>query len=161
MRTYLLFLIILFVINLPLLSQSIHSELKNLSENADAILTGKVIEQKAEWNMDKTRIFTTVTIEVDEYLKGSISQSRITVIHPGGEVGEVGEIYSHVPTFLNDENVLLFVKQNRNDISFRVLEGEVGKISLAVNKLTGEKVTANNKNISAYKKEIKSYLKTQ
>lgn len=161
MRTYLLFLIILFVINLPLLSQSIHSELKNLSENADAILTGKVIEQKAEWNMDKTRIFTTVTIEVDEYLKGSNSQSRITVIHPGGEVGEVGEIYSHVPTFLNDENVLLFVKQNRNDMSFRVLEGEVGKISLAVDKLTGEKITANNKNISAYKKEIRSYLKTQ
>jgi hypothetical protein len=161
MRTYLLFLIILFVTNLPLLSQSIHSELKNLSENADAILTGKVIEQKAEWNMDKTRIFTTVTIEVDEYLKGSNSQSRITVTHPGGEVGEVGEIYSHVPTFLNDENVLLFVKQNRNDMSFRVLEGEVGKISLAVDKLTGEKVTANNKNISAYKKEIRSYLKTQ
>jgi len=153
-----LFIFILIGINIPLLSQSIHTGLKSLSDNAEIILTGKVTEQKSEWNTDRSRIFTKVTITVEEYLKGSQNQGSITLTHPGGEVDEVGEIYSHVPRFYDNENVLLFLQKNKDNIGYKVLEGEVGKISLTVDKVTGEKMTSDRKSVSAYKKQIKSFV---
>lgn len=152
--------LILLGITVPIMSQTIHSDLKKMTENADAVLTGKVLEQKSEWNADKSRILTKVTIQVDEYLKGSTNQSTITVVHPGGEIGVVGEVYSHVPRFTDNENVLLFVKKNNNNQNYKVLDGESGKISLMVDPSTGEQVTARKKKISAYKKEISSYVRT-
>ncbi|HSL88651.1 MAG TPA: hypothetical protein VK870_05080 [Ignavibacteriaceae bacterium] len=156
-----LFIFILIGINIPLLSQSIHTGLKSLSDNADIILTGKVTQQKSEWNADRTRIFTKVTVTVEEYLKGSQNQSIIIIAHPGGEVDEVGEIYSHVPRFYDNENVLLFLQKDGDNRSYKVLEGESGKISLTVDKLTGEKITSDRKNVSAYKKQIKSFVEQQ
>ena len=156
-----LFIFILIGINIPLLSQSIHTGLKSLSDNADIILTGKVTQQKSEWNADRTRIFTKVTVTVEEYLKGSQNQGSITIAHPGGEVDEVGEIYSHVPRFYDNENVLLFLQKDGDNRNYKVLEGESGKISLTVDKMTGEKITSDRKNVSAYKKQIKSFVEQQ
>ncbi|MFO7524970.1 MAG: hypothetical protein R6W68_05915 [Ignavibacteriaceae bacterium] len=158
MRIYLYFLAILFGINLPVFSQIIHSDVKSLSTNADIILTGKVSEQKSEWNSDNTRIYTKVTIDVEEYLKGSNGQNKITITHPGGEVGEVGELYSHMPRFSNDEEVLLFVKEDRKTMSYKVLSGEDGKLTLYRDKITGESVTSFNKKVSTIKREIKNYV---
>lgn len=151
-RISLLFLILLGL-NIPSMSQTISADLKKITENSDAIITGKVIDQKSEWNSDKTRIFTKVNIKVDEFLKGSAHQSNIIVIHPGGEVGEVGEIYSHVPGFYDNENVLLFLQKSEDNNSYKVMEGESGKISM-----TDDKQTSNKKNISAYKKQIKTFV---
>ena len=137
------------------------SEIKLLSEKADVILTGKVLKQKSEWDKNKTRIHTNVTVEVDEYLKGSSGDKNIIITHPGGEVGDVGELYSHMPTFKNYEDVLLFVKKDKRDMSYKVLNGEGGKLTLYSDKTTGEKVTSFNKKISTLKEEIKNYVKTQ
>lgn len=156
-----IFFLVLLGINLPVFSQTIHSELRSLSESADVIITGKVTEQKSEWNADRTRIFTMVTLAVEDVLKGTAFQNKIIITHPGGEIGEVGEVYSHVPRFFDDESVLLFLKRDKDNVSYKVLEGEAGKISLTVDKLTGEKVTSDRKYVSAYKKEIRSYVEQQ
>jgi hypothetical protein len=94
-------------------------------------------------------------------LKGTTFHSKIIITHPGGEIGAVGEVYSHVPRFYDDESVLLFLKRDKDNVSYKVLEGEAGKISLTVDKLTGEKVTSDRKYVSAYKKEIRSYVEQQ
>ncbi|HCY75534.1 MAG TPA: hypothetical protein DHV28_06400 [Ignavibacteriales bacterium] len=141
-----------------LLSQSIQSELKSLTDGADVILTGKVINQTSSWNADRSRIYTEVTLRADEYLKGDYSENTLSVKTLGGEVGDVGELYSHMPKFTNDEEVLLFVKKDNKDLSYRVLNGEEGKLTLYEDKATGEKVTSFNKKISTLKKEIKSYV---
>ncbi len=159
--SYSFLLLILLGINFPVMSQTIHSDLKKMTESSDAVLIGKVVDQKSEWNTDKTRIYTKVTIKVDEYLKGSSNQSTITIAHPGGEVGEVGEVYSHVPRFTSNENVLLFVKKQKDNDNYTVSDGEAGKISLMVDPSTGEKVTVHKKKISAYKKEISSYIRSE
>ncbi len=156
-----LLFLILVGSHFPIMSQTIHSDLKKMTETSDAILTGKVVDQKSEWNTDKTRIYTKVTVKVDEYLKGAANQSTINIIHPGGEVGEVGEVYSHVPRFTSNENVLLFVKKQKDNDNYTVLDGEAGKISLMINSSTGEKVTAHNKKISAFIKEISRYTRTE
>ena len=142
-------------------AQTVQSEIKNLAKDADVILTGKVVEQKSQWNHDQTRISTQSTIKVDEYLKGSNIDKSIIVTTPGGEVGEVGELYTHMPRFSNDEDVLLFVKKDKKDMSYKVVNGEDGKLTLYKDKKTGEIVTSFNRKISALKKEIKSYVENR
>jgi len=142
-------------------SQTVQSQIKNLSESADVILTGKVIDQKSQWNHDQTRISTQSTIKVDEYLKGNNIDKSIIVTTPGGEVGEVGELYTHMPRFSSDEDVLLFVKKDKKDMSYKVLNGEDGKLTLYKDKKTGEIITSFNKKISVLKKEIKNYVEKQ
>jgi len=153
--------LMIFFLNSEVYSQSLKSEIRNLSEGADIIVTGKVVDQKSQWNSDKSKIYTNVTIQVDEFLKGSNNQNRIVITHLGGEVGNVGETYSHIPTFQDDEDVLLFVKKSIKDESLSVFEGEEGKMTLYQNKNTGEKVTSNNIKASDIKKEIKSFVEKQ
>jgi len=160
-RTLFLITVLLFGTQNLSLAQSIQSDIKNLSQGADMIITGKVVDQQSQWNSDNSRIYTNVTIQVDEYLKGSENQDRIVISHLGGEVGSVGETYSHIPTFLDDENVLVFVKKSAKDQSLSVFEGEEGKLTLYQNKNTGEKVTSNNIKASDIKKEIKSFVEKQ
>ena len=159
---YPLFLILLLSgFKISTLSQTKPTDIKNLSVAADVILTGKVTKQNSSWNKDRTRIYTDVSVEVDEYLKGTSSNKTLVVTTPGGEVGEVGELYSHMPRFSKDEEVLLFVKKDKKDMSYKVLNGEDGKMTLYTDKKTGEKVTSSNKKISTLKNEIKNYVEQQ
>ena len=131
MKQYFIYLLISFCwLYLTVSAQSYQSEIKQLSQKSDVILTGKVSKQKSEWNKNKSRIYTNVTIEVDEYLKGSSGDRNIVVTHLGGEVGDVGEWYSHIPKFKNDEEVLLFAKKDSQGKSYKVLDGEDGKLTL-------------------------------
>ncbi len=66
-----------------------------------------------------------------------------------------------MPTFANDEDVLLFVKKSTKDESLRVFEGDEGKLTLYKDKKTGEKVTSNNIKASEIKREIKNYVEKQ
>lgn len=150
-----------FLLNSEVYSQSLKSEIRNLSEGADMIVTGKVVDRKSQWNSEKSRIYTNITIQVEEFLKGSNNQNRIVITHLGGEVGNVGETYSHVPTFKDDEEVLVFVKKSSKDASLSVFEGEEGKLTLYEDKTTGEKVTSKNVKASEMKKEIKNYVEMQ
>lgn len=139
-------------------SQSIQSEIMNLSKGADIILTGKVVKQTSAWNKDMSRIFTNVVIQADEYLKGDYSEKSIAITTLGGEVGDVGELYSHMPRFEDQEEVLVFLKKDDKSKSYKVFNGEDGKISVIIDPRTGEKVTPSNVQINSLKAQIKSYI---
>lgn len=160
--TYLLTAFLLFSgFQITTIAQQSKSEINVLSKGADIIIIGKVSEQKSRWNKDKTRIYTDVSINVDEYLKGSTGQNSIIVTHLGGEVGEVGELYSHIPSFKAEEDVLLFVKKAKYDDAYNVFQGEYGKLSLIRDKNTGELMTSNKKDISSIKSEINQLLEVK
>jgi len=153
-------ILLLFVLGTyqTLFTQQIVLDLKDLSQGADIIITGKVIQQSSNWNDDGTRIYTKATIQVDEYLKGNNAESSVTVKYLGGEVGEIGEKYSHMPTFEDKEEVLVFLKKDAMSTEFKVYNGENGKISIVNDPKTGEKVTTSNLRISSLKSQIKSYI---
>ncbi|MBE0571108.1 MAG: hypothetical protein IH618_06140 [Ignavibacteriaceae bacterium] len=140
------------------LAQTSQSELKNLSQNADVIITGKVTQQNSNWNENKTRIYTQATIQVDEYLKGGNTGNSIVVSYPGGEVGDVGELYSHMPRFEENEEVLVFLEKDDRSTDYKVLNGEQGKINVINDPKTGEKVTTSNVKINSLKTQIKNYI---
>jgi hypothetical protein len=139
-------------------TQSLSADIKSLTHGADVIVTGKVIEQNSVWSKAKTMILTQVTVRVDDFIKGSAGQTNITIIHPGGEIDNVGEYYSHIPVFKVNEEVLLFLKKDQGVNNFRVLEGESGKLKLYNDPNSGEKMTARHKKASDIKKEIRSYV---
>ena len=156
---YVLFAFLLFCGIYPVsFAQQIQSGLRELSDGADVIVTGKVIEQTSSWNEDNTRIYTRATIEVQEHLKGNNPGSSLTVRYLGGEVGEIGEMYSHMPRFINNEEVLVFLKKDRNDLDYKVYDGENGKISIIEDPQTGEKITNSNVRINSLKAQINSYI---
>jgi len=140
------------------LAQLTSTEVKTMSENADLIITGKVLEQSSNWNEDNTRIYTQATIHVEEYLKGANNGSSVVVRYLGGEVGDVGELYSHMPRFENEEEVLVFLKRDNTNTDYKVFNGEDGKINIIIDPKTGEKVTTSNAQINSLKAQIKSYV---
>jgi hypothetical protein len=139
-------------------AQNEQAVIKKLAKGADVILTGKVTKQNSSWNENKTRIYTTATLKVDDYLKGSNNTNTVEVTYPGGEVGDVGELYSHMPKFTNDEDVLVFLKKDKKNTGYKVFDGEEGKITLIKDSKTGEKVTTSNIKVNHLKTQIKSYL---
>jgi hypothetical protein len=141
-------------------SQQASLKFQKLSRDADIILTGKVTKQQSAWNQNKTRIITYTTIEAEEYLKGNTSKNFLIVNHPGGEVGDVGEIYTHMPTFKDDEKVLLFLKNDKKSDGYKVLYGEDGKIDI-MKSGSGEMVTASNIPIRMLKAQIQKYVSHQ
>ena len=125
-----LILVIILVVSLPAYSQEKQSKIQKLSQQADVVLKGKVVKKDAAWNQNKSRIFTKVTLHVDEYLKGHEKQKTIEITYPGGEVGDVGELYTHMATFEAKEEVLVFLKKDKKNNSFQVLHGHEGKIKI-------------------------------
>jgi len=139
-------------------AQLASSEVESMSKNADLIITGKVVEQNSNWNESKTRIYTLATIQVEEYLKGSNNSEPVIVSYPGGEVGDIGELYSHMPRFEDQEEVLVFLKKDDKSTSYKVFNGEAGKINVITDPRTGEKATSSNVSVSSFKAQIKSYI---
>lgn len=139
-------------------SQQENTRLENLSKQADVILIGKVTKQTSDWNENKTRIFTKATLQVDEYLKGNGSKNSIEVTYPGGEVGEVGELYTHMPRFSYNEEVLVFLKKDAKSSGYKVCNGEDGKIRVVRDENTGEKITTSHLKLDHLKSQIKDFL---
>ena len=140
-------------------AQLTSSGVENMSKNADLILTGNDVEQNSSWNENNTRIYTQATIRVEEYIKGSNNSGLVIVSYLGGEVGDVGEMYSHMPRFENNEEVLVFLKKDDKNTNYKVVNGEEGKINVLMDPKTGEKVTTSNVQINTLKAQIKSYTK--
>jgi hypothetical protein len=139
-------------------AQLTSSEVESMSKNADLIITGKVTQQSSSWNENQTRIYTQATIQVEEYLKGSNNSGPVIISYLGGEVGEVGEMYSHMPRFEDNEEVLVFLKKDDKSTNYKVFNGEEGKINIITDPRTGEKVTSSNVSVSIFKAQIKSYI---
>ena len=137
-------------------SQQSEAKLKQLTTNADVIVTGKVSGKTSSWNMDKTRIYTEASLQVDEYLKGNNTGNSVVITYPGGEVNGIGELYTHMPKFENNEDVLVFLKKDVK--GYKVFDGEEGKIQIIKDAKTGEKITSSNVRINYLKTKIKNYL---
>ncbi|MCG8346428.1 MAG: matrixin family metalloprotease [Chloroflexales bacterium] len=83
----------------------------DLAGEAEYIVIGAVRNVQSDWNADQSAMFTTVDIDVQEYLKGSDAAPTLTLTLPGGVVGTISQIDPNTPVFTSDTSVLLFLKQ--------------------------------------------------
>jgi len=97
-----------------------------LDRRSDVIVTGKVMGMKSYWNSDKTLIYTDVTIEPEEFIKGRMRRNAVIKVI-GGEVGEMSLVVEEMPVFSLGEMVTVNLAKGRDEGVFEVLGGAQGK----------------------------------
>jgi len=101
----------------------------DLIVGARAIVIGRVLATACRLDTDEDRIFTYVTLRVEETLKGEISTRRIVLKEEGGEVEGQGSVIFGTPQFSRGERVFVYL-DTRLDGSLRVHQMSFGKLSV-------------------------------
>jgi hypothetical protein len=102
-----------------------------LTRNASVILEGEVTAVRGDWNSDRNRIYTTVSIRVDQFHKGALASRVVDVRYLGGTVGDVTMSVSGQPTFEPNERVFVFLKPNFEQRDVPVVGNDAGKFRMA------------------------------
>ena len=139
-------------------AQTETNRIEGLAQQADAIVVGKVSSVRSEWNADKTKIITKVSLDVDEYVKGQPAAKTMVITHMGGEVDGVGDLYTNAPHFSAGEDVLVFVKKDSKN-NLNVTGGNEGKFSVTKNETTGERMLQSNMSLKNFTSMVKTALK--
>lgn len=81
-------------------------------QNAHAIILGRVISQETKYDEQKRFILTYTTFAVEDTIKGGTPQ-QVTVVTPGGRIGDVRQTTIGVPVFEEGRENVLFLKNTR------------------------------------------------
>jgi hypothetical protein len=81
-------------------------------DRAAAIVLGKVVSQQSAWDANHQRILTYSKFQIEQTLKGVPSQ-EITIVTPGGIVGDIAQDYVGVPRFSTGGEHVVFVKNTK------------------------------------------------
>jgi hypothetical protein len=80
-----------------------------LTQGSSVVARAKVVSVTPRWTRDGARIMTDAVLDVTEPWKGAPA-SRITVMQPGGVVGEVGQLVHGTARFTPGEDVVVFLE---------------------------------------------------
>jgi hypothetical protein len=107
---------------------------------ANEVMTGKIVSLESYWSDTKPRmIFTAVTVEVGEKVKGTANKGATVIVKiPGGRVGDVASPASETPTFKKGDEVLVFLQASSTG-GYKMLSGSRGKFEIKTDANTGEK----------------------
>jgi hypothetical protein len=141
--------------SMKLYTQSKVLRAEELTYRAEVVAVGQVSSMKSEWNADRTRITTRVTIAVHEYLKGGDTEKQLVVLTPGGEVGDVGEWYSGAARFNREEEVVVFAKK-REGREYELAGGSQAKIRVVRDKRSGEKLVSPGYRLDDFRAQVRS-----
>lgn len=142
------------------LSQSHELELEEMTQQADVIVVGRVIDVRSQWNSDRSRIFTNATVQVQQLIKGTATRGSVTITTPGGEIDGVGELYSHTPRFKTDEDVVVFAATDQQGL-LRVVGGTEGKLSVIRDETTGVQKVGSDLPLGAFTSQLRRVVETQ
>jgi len=84
------------------------TDFPTLVRDARAIAVGRVVSLAPRWKQGRRGIETLLTLEVDQYLKGDLGQT-VTLTIPGGEIGRYRSVMPGAPSFVEGEELVLFL----------------------------------------------------
>ena len=126
---------------------------EQLVGNSSDVIRGKVVSQESQWDESHSIIYTVVSIEVNDVVSGSLAKSGIvSVVIPGGQVGDTGMSVEHAPEFATGEEVVLFL--TTNDGVYGVTSWEMGKFTIQNGAVREKKLP-----VAEFINEIKSFKK--
>ena len=97
----------------PITAQATISRAVNFDEKVEraaSIVVGRIVSQESSWDAGRQRILTRSRIAVEKTLKGSPAQ-EITIVTPGGTVGDIAQDYVGVPRFKTGDENVVFVRK--------------------------------------------------
>ncbi len=84
--------------------------LEELVAAADNIVVAAVVSTQSSWDADHRRIHSTIALDVEETWKGDLPvHHRVTIVQPGGRVGDIEMTVIGMPHFTSGERSLLFL----------------------------------------------------
>lgn len=81
-------------------------------DNAAAIVLGKVTRQESRFDASHRWILTYTTFRIEKAYKGVPGQQEITVVTPGGTVGDLHQETVGVPDFVDGAEHVVFVRNS-------------------------------------------------
>lgn len=99
---------------LILSSHYANATVQKLTQTAEFVIEGTVIDKQAYWNEQKTAIFTDNKIKIKHIFKGNITDSVITVVTFGGEVDNAIQFQMHAIELSTSKSGFLFLNKNKN-----------------------------------------------
>ncbi|MEW6729804.1 MAG: Ig domain-containing protein [Acidobacteriota bacterium] len=138
---------------------------ENLVASVRAIVTGRVTGIESRWDANRNNIYTYITIEIAELLKGNITTTTIVLEQLGGRVGDRHTWLLGSPEFTIGEDVLLFLNTNAEG-ALHTAHQAMGKFSLSIDPATGRRAFAHKhqqryQDAGEYIRQIKQLLVTQ
>lgn len=87
-------------------------ELPDLVQKADHIAVVDVVSKRSEWDTKHEQIFSTVELKVVERWKGpgQPAEGHLTVIQPGGTVGDLTMTVTGLTSFTPGERAVVFLR---------------------------------------------------
>lgn len=104
---------------------------------ARAIVRGTVRDITSRYDEQRQAVFTYVTLQVKEVLKGEITTAEIVLKQPGGVTAERASLIFGTPEFSPGEDALLYL-DTWPDGSLRVYQWFLGKFSILADASTGQ-----------------------
>ena len=81
-------------------------------EKAASIVLGRCVRQESKWDEAHHWILTYSTFQVEKTLKGGPAQ-EITIVTPGGTVGDIAQDVVGAPTFRQGDEHVVFVRNSQ------------------------------------------------
>lgn len=81
-------------------------------EHAKSIVLGRCVKTESRWDESRRIILTYSTFQVEKSMKGD-AQPEVTIVTPGGSVGDVHQSTIGVPNFAEGEEHVLFVRDSK------------------------------------------------
>ena len=112
---------------------------EDLVNHAQTILRGTVTSVRSEWNAERTKIFTYITITPEHFFKKEGTPTTIVIRQPGGEVGDIGMLVEGTSVFEQGEEAILFLK-NGSGGYYKILGLSQGKFSIGTDPVSQRKI---------------------
>ncbi len=113
-------------------------DLDDLTAESSAVVYGKIVASRVEWNRNRTLIYTVYTVLAQEYWKSALGP--VFELHePGGELDGLGMSIAGVPTFTVGQEAVLFVWTDKHGLH-QVTGFEQGSFPVRADPQTGTKV---------------------
>jgi hypothetical protein len=86
-------------------------DMNELTKRADHIAVADVLTVRSAWDDRHAKIYTTIELSVVEsWTGGTAPASRITIVQPGGTVGDVAMVVFGLSQFTPGERALFFLR---------------------------------------------------
>ena len=94
-------------------------EIEELARKSTDVFYGQVLATQSYWNAERTRIYTAVTVRINETFKGTARAGEIVrIVQLGGEKDGSKTDYAGRPEFNAGESAVLFTTHNqRNELT--------------------------------------------
>ncbi len=83
--------------------------LETLATLSTHVVRGQVLSAESAWNEDKSAIYTSARLRVDEAIAGKVPGKEIVVFVPGGRVGDTIQTVIGAPTLETGKDVVLML----------------------------------------------------